>query len=86
MRDNQQYPPRSTSQLQEAIDTIVQSFGHPGAISVDYTFEDGQKRTTIEIPTEEDRVVYELIYDGQDDNAEPELRPVDSETSAEAPE
>jgi hypothetical protein len=50
MVDAHRFPSGSTSQLQEAIDTIVQSFGHPETISVTYAFEDGQKRTMIEVP------------------------------------
>lgn len=74
MVDAHRFPSGSTSQLQEAIDTIVQSFGHPETISITYTFEDGQKRTMIEVPTGDDTTTYKLVYDGQDDDAEPALK------------
>lgn len=64
MVDAHRFPSRSTSQLQEAIDTIVQAFGHPETISVTYTFEDGQKRTMVEVPTGDGTTTYELVYDG----------------------
>lgn len=78
MAEEQQYPTGSISQLQEAIDTIVKAFDHPDDISVEYTFQNGVKRTIIEIPTGADRNAYELVYDGQDENAEPELEPTDA--------
>lgn len=77
MAEDQQYPTGSISQLQEAIDTIVKAFDHPEELSVDYTFQNGVKRTIIEISTGEDSNAYELVYDGQDENAEPELKPTD---------
>lgn len=73
------FPSKSSSQLQEAIDTIVQSFGHPETITISYTFESGQKRTTIEVPTDSGSTTYELVYDGRDDDTEPELKPVDTD-------
>lgn len=77
MIDDHQHPSGSTSQLREAIVTIVQSFGYPETISVNYTFEDGTKRTTIEILAADDSVWYELIYDGRDGDGEHELRVVE---------
>jgi hypothetical protein len=75
MVDAERDPSRSTSQLQEAIDIIVQSFGHPETISITYSFEDGQKQTIIEVPTSDGTTTYELIYRGGDD-AEPSLKSV----------
>lgn len=76
MSKDQSAPFKNSSQLQEAIDTIVQIFDHPEAISINHLLEDGQKRTTFEITTE-DIVTYELVYNGHDDEAEPELRQLD---------
>lgn len=73
MVDDRLSPSRSPSQLQEAIDTIVRTFDHPETISIDHTFEGGQKRTTFEVATAEGAVTYELVYEGHDDGAEPEL-------------
>jgi hypothetical protein len=67
----------TSSQLQEAIDTIVQSFGHPDTITLTHTLEKGIKRTQIEISDGDMVVCYELMYDGQDDDSEPQLRRVD---------
>lgn len=87
MVDDQRTRPGDPSQLQEAIDTIIQSFGHPETISLTYTFENGQKRTILDVPTGDDTATYELVYDGQDDDEEPELRSVDSnERSSQPPE
>jgi hypothetical protein len=79
MVDTHRFPSGSTSQLQEAIDTIVQSFGHPETVSVTYTLEGGQKRTLIEVSTDDGTTIYELVYDGQDDDAEPELKSVEED-------
>lgn len=73
MADNRMSPSKRSSQLQEAIDTIVQIFDHPDTIAIDHTFESGQKRTTFEIVTPEGTVSYELVYEGQDEKSEPEL-------------
>jgi hypothetical protein len=75
MVDAHRSPSGSTSQLQEAVDTIVQTFGHPETISIAYTFENGLKRTIIKVPTDDGTTSYELVYDGQDD-AKPELKSV----------
>lgn len=85
MVDEPPSPSERASQLQEAIDTIVQSFGHPEAISITYRFEDGEKRTTIEVPTGDADSTYTLIHDGQDDDAEPELRSVDVDEQSPKP-
>ncbi|WP_232688978.1 hypothetical protein [Halobacterium zhouii] len=85
MVDAHRFPSGSTSQLQEAIDTIVQAFGHPETISVTYTFEDGQKRTMIEVPAGDGTTTYELVYDGQDDDTEPELKSVDEDDQSPKP-
>lgn len=79
MIDERGEPSENTSQLQEAIDTIAQSFDHPDTISITYTSEDGRKRTTIEVATEGHAVTYELGYDGRDDDAEPELKVIDND-------
>lgn len=63
----------NAAQLQEAIDTIVQTFDHPDAISIEYTFVDGVKQTKFHVPTEDGETTYELVYDGQTDEAEPEF-------------
>lgn len=70
-------PSRRASQLQEAIDTIVQSFDHPDSVSLEYSFEGGQKRTELEIVSTERITIYELIYNTQDDEAEPELTQIE---------
>ncbi|MFC4407931.1 hypothetical protein [Haloarchaeobius iranensis] len=85
MVDAHRFSSGSTSQLQEAIDTIVQAFGHPETISVTYTFEDGQKRTMIEVLTGDTAPIYELVYDGQDDGAEPEITPVGEDEQSPKP-
>lgn len=85
MVDSQRIPSGSTSQLQEAIDTIVQSFGHPETISVTYAFENGQKQTRIEVPAGDGTTTYELVYDGQDDNAEPEIKSVTEDDQSPKP-
>ncbi len=61
------------AELQEAIDTIVQTFDHPVELSIHYSFEEGTKRTEIEIQTSEAVATYELVYDGGRDDAEPDL-------------
>lgn len=65
------------SQLQEAIDTIVQTFDYPSSVSVDYEAADGTKRTTFEVSTPEGGATYELVYDGSEDDAEPTLSSVE---------
>lgn len=64
-------------QLQEAIDTILQQFDHPTAISVEYITRDGRKYMTSVVETADETVKYELVYDGSRDDAEPELSRVD---------
>jgi hypothetical protein len=77
MAEDQPNPTGNTAQLQEAIDTVVNVFDHPEELSVNYTFENGTKRTIIEVSTGEDRNTYELVYDGQDEDTEPELNSID---------
>lgn len=67
----------SASKLQEAIDTVVQTFDHPDAVSIDYAFEDGTKRTTFEIGQSGEGITYELVYEGRADETEPKLRKTD---------
>jgi len=59
------------AKLQEAIDTIVQSFGHPASLQIHYTATAGEKRTTFDLESSSRTV--ELTYDGRDDDAEPRL-------------
>lgn len=66
-------PASNASQLQEAIDVIVRTFDHPPSLSLDYSFDDGTKRTTFEIGTPDGETTYELRYEGRDDEEEPEL-------------
>lgn len=75
----------TSSQLQEAVDTIVQSFGHPDAVSLTHTLEDGIKRTRFEISDGDETACYELVYDGQDDDAEPQLRRVEEDGASTEP-
>lgn len=70
-------PTSRASQLQEAIDAIVQSFDHPAEISIDYRADHGQKQTIFDILASDGDETYELVYDGRDDAAEPELTQVD---------
>lgn len=66
-------PPDRASQLQEAVDMIVQTFDHPTTLSIDYTVTGGEKQTTVDVVTPNGTVTYELVYDGRDDESEPEL-------------
>ncbi|UPV77148.1 hypothetical protein M0R89_23185 (plasmid) [Halorussus limi] len=67
----------NAAQLQEAIDTIVQTFDYPAELSIQYSFIEGTKRTEVEIQTSEAVATYELVYDGERDEAEPELTQID---------
>lgn len=69
----------SNSQLQEAIDVIAQSFGYPETLSIEYTSRGGQKKTIFKIQTGDSGTTYELVYNGQDDNAEPVLNRIDED-------
>lgn len=64
-------------QVQEAIDTILQSFDHPRTMSLEYTSNEGTKRTQIEVTTDAGAETYELVYDGRRDDQEPELSRVE---------
>lgn len=75
----------TSSQLQEAVDSIVQSFGHPDAISLTHTLEDGIKRTRFEISDGDDTTCYELVYNGQDDDAEPQFRRIAEDEASTEP-
>lgn len=61
------------SQLQEAIDTIVQAFDHPSSMTMDYEVDGNTKRTRFEVATTDGYTTYELVYEGLDDDAEPSL-------------
>lgn len=63
----------SASQLQEAIDTLVQSFEYPASMSIEYAVDDGTKRTVFTVETADETAKYEVVYDGATDEAEPEL-------------
>lgn len=65
--------PQRASQLQEAIDTVVQAFDYPSSISVDYEAIESTKRTTFEVTTADGSVTYELVYEGTEDEDEPEI-------------
>lgn len=72
--EEQETPADNASQLQEAIDTIIQTFDHPKTLSIEYTLDRGIKRTTFQISTsEKEEVIYELSYDGQRDETEPKI-------------
>lgn len=73
MMDPQSPPASKASQLQEALDTVAQTFDCPSNLSIRYTTTDGTKRTTFEIEAPNDESAYELRYDGHDDESEPEL-------------
>lgn len=66
-------PAESASQLQEAIDTIVQTFQHPPEISIKYTVSEGAKQTLIEVQRTDEESTYELVYNGELGESEPEL-------------
>ena len=66
-------PVEDAPKLQEAVDTVVQAFGHPATLAVEYSFDGSEKRTLFEVTTAEERVSYELVYDGRRDETEPEL-------------
>lgn len=73
MDDDRVPPSRRASRLQEAIDTIVQAFDHPENVTIEYAVEGREKRTTFEIGAGADAAVYELVYDGRDEETEPDL-------------
>lgn len=59
--------------LQEAIDSIVQTFGHPEALKLSYENTGQEKRTIIEFADDAETVTYELRFDGSEADNEPEL-------------
>lgn len=69
--------PDGAPQVQEAIDTILQSFDHPRTLSLQYTSDEGIKRTRIEVTTHAGAKAYELVYDGRQEDQEPELSRVE---------
>lgn len=73
MAEDRPTPVDTAPQLQEAIDVIVQTFDYPAALSIEYTFDAGTKRTTFVIQTAEENTIYELQYDGHHDEAEPRI-------------
>ena len=73
MPENASVPSAEAAKLQEAIDMIAQTFDHPPTMSIQYSAEDGTTRTEFEIHTPEDVSSYEVRYDGQRDEAEPDI-------------
>lgn len=70
-------PVAKAGQLQEAIDMIAQMFEYPDTLTIKHTPIDGSKRTKFEVETGETVRVFEMTYDGYDDNAEPELTEIE---------
>lgn len=66
-------PRQQVSQVQEAIDTIVQAFNHPSSMTMDYEVDGSTKQTRFEVTTTDGCATYELVYDGMDADAEPSL-------------
>lgn len=66
----------AASGLQEAVDAIADAFGRPTSFAVEYTVDDGTKRTTLAVDVGETDRRYELVYDGSDDG-EPRLLRLD---------
>jgi hypothetical protein len=64
-------PTQQAAQLQEAIDTIAQTFDYPPSLSIHHEPTAQAKQTTIEL--EATGETFELSYQGTDDEAEPEL-------------
>lgn len=73
MAEERPTPADNASQLQEAIDVIVQTFDYPAALSIEYTCDAGTKRTAFEIQIAEEETTYDLYYDGHRDEAEPRV-------------
>lgn len=73
MSDEKLMPSRSPSQLQEAIDMVVQAFDHPEMISIDHTLEDSEKRTIFEVTVDGEISRYKLVYEAGNKESEPEL-------------
>jgi len=69
----EQLPAERASQLQKAIDTIVGAFEYPTDVSIEYMSENGKKRTRFTVKTANESRMYELSYDGNDEEREPEL-------------
>lgn len=77
MTEDRSLPGRRGSRLQEAIDTIVQTFDYPSELTIQYTVTDGKKRTTFEVESPDGGTTFELHYDGRDTEVEPELTRLD---------
>ncbi len=77
MTEDRTVPARKAAQLQEALGTVAQTFGYPASLSIEYTAVDGTKRTKFVVNGPNGKSVYELRYDGRDDEAEPEFTSVD---------
>lgn len=73
MTANHPTPTGDASRLQEAIDTIAQTFDHPPELSIETTAGNGVRRTTFVISAEGDERTFVLGYDGRSDDSEPRL-------------
>lgn len=51
-------------QVQEAIDTIVQTFDHLTELSIQYSFVERTKPIGIKLQTSEEVATYKLVYEG----------------------
>lgn len=77
MTDDVSNPAKQASRLQEAIDTIAQTFDHPRSLSINYTNSEGVKRSTIEVETPDGMLTYELRFAARDDETEPQLHRIE---------
>lgn len=65
---------RTASSVQEAIDSVVQTFDHPERLSVQYSSADGEKVTTIEIEDEGTVETFELQFQADQPDEKPVLK------------
>lgn len=77
MTDDHSGPVEKAPQLQEAIDVVVQVFDYPPDLSIRYNGSESTKRTRFEVDTGDGTSTYELRYDGRDEDADPELVPLE---------
>lgn len=64
---------RTAASLQEAIDTIVQTFDYPEQLSIRYRSVDGRKLTSIEIEGEHGTETFEMRFRADEPNENPVL-------------
>lgn len=76
MQSEEELSVRTAASLQEAIDTVVQTFDYPGQLSIQYESIDGRKVTTIEIEREGEIETFELRFRPDEPNGNPVLRRV----------